>query len=108
MLCRAILFETVKEELIDLGLQQVSFLVGGGKDTYRNASIVVVLIEEILLSVLPWRNDQQIEVIKDILLLLLPVLVVEVVFYPHEPLIDYLRDNGFLQIWRELWWKLHL
>ena len=35
-------------------------------------------------------HDQKVESIEDVLLLLLPVIVVEVVVHPHEPLINKL------------------
>jgi hypothetical protein len=65
-----------------------------GEDALRNASVVVVLVEEELLPFLRLKRDRdQVEVIEDLLLLGSPVIIVEVVIDPHEALVDQLRDD---------------
>jgi hypothetical protein len=63
-----------------------------GEDALRNASVVVVLVEEELLPFLRLERDRdQVEVIEDLLLLGSPVIIVEVVIDPHEALVDHFR-----------------
>ena len=74
----------------------------------RNASVVMVLVEEELLSFLRLKRDRdQVEVIEDLLLLGSPVIIVEVVIDPHEALVDHFRNDG-LADGCPGYWELHL
>jgi len=79
-----------------------------GEDALRNASVVVVLVEEELLPFLRLKRDRdQVEVIEDLLLLGSPVIIVEVVIDPHEALVDHFR-NDRLADGCPGYWELHL
>jgi hypothetical protein len=73
-------------------LHYVALLVRIREYAVWNPSMVVILIEEELSLILMRWNHQQIEVVIDFLLPLLPVFVMEVFINPHESLVDNFRD----------------
>ena len=79
-----------------------------GEDALGNATVVVILVEEELLSFLRLqRHRDQVEVVEDLPLLGSPVIIVEVVIDPHEALVDQFRNDG-LADGRPGHWQLHL
>lgn len=58
------------------------------EDAMRNATAVVFWIKEKFVFIYVVRNDKEIEIVKNILLFLLPVFVVEIIIYPHKSLVN--------------------
>jgi len=77
-------------------LQYLTFVVGEGEYTLGCSSVVVVLVEKEFVAVFDWRDDQQVEVVKSGLLLGFPVIIVKVIFNPHESLVNHFRYNRLL------------
>ena len=70
-----------------------------GKHTLRDPPIETVLVKEklVILRLCRWGKNQQVEVVKNCLLLRTPVIVMEVIFNPEEALVEHLRDNRLLE-----------
>ena len=85
-------------KLLRLRHQNFPLLIRRWKYTLRSNSLIIASIVEVFEVTLLSRNYQQIEAIKHISQLLLPVFVMEVVVDPHKLLIDYLWHNIFLDL----------
>jgi hypothetical protein len=80
-------------EVIGGRLHYFSFVVGEGEYALGNLSVYVIFVEEEVVLLLILGNLQKVEIVEDFLLLFLPVLVMEVIANPHEPLVNELGDN---------------
>ena len=72
----------------------MAFMVRIREHSLWNAAIMRILVEEELISIYVrgW-HDQQIEVVKHLLLLGSPIIIVEVIVNPHKALIQNLWDQ---------------
>lgn len=79
-------------------LQEGPLAVRWREDALRNYPLIRSSIVEVLELAFFAGHHEQVEVVVDFLLRLLPVLVMEVVVDPHEALVEYLRHDVLAEL----------
>lgn len=102
-------------ELLELSLiliyrwfEKLPFSIWWRENALRHYSLVrTPIIKVFEFAFLP-RHDQEVETVKYFFLCLLPILIMEVVIYPHESLIDHFGHDILFELKLFWLWKLDL